>query len=89
MNDAPEVSFVIPVFDEESICTQAVVDLRERLAPHHLSYEIIWPKRLARRHGRARAAAGGALPPKSPRAKPHPHYGQALRGAFCARAASS
>jgi glycosyltransferase involved in cell wall biosynthesis len=41
MTVSPEVSFVIPVYDEEAILHAAVVDLRERLAPHGLSYEII------------------------------------------------
>ncbi|MDF3067548.1 MAG: nfrB [Polyangiaceae bacterium] len=41
MNEAPEVSFVIPVYNEEAILHAAVVDLRERLAPHHLRYELI------------------------------------------------
>jgi glycosyltransferase involved in cell wall biosynthesis len=41
MNREPEVSFVIPVFNEEPILHAAVVDLRELLAPHALSYEII------------------------------------------------
>jgi glycosyltransferase involved in cell wall biosynthesis len=37
----PEISFVIPVYNEEAILHSGVVDLRERLAPHGLSYEII------------------------------------------------
>jgi glycosyltransferase involved in cell wall biosynthesis len=41
MNETPEVSFVIPVYDEEPILHAAVVDLRERLEPYGLSYEII------------------------------------------------
>jgi glycosyltransferase involved in cell wall biosynthesis len=41
MSATPEVSFVIPVFDEEPILHAAVVDLRERLAPHRLDYELI------------------------------------------------
>ena len=41
MSEPPEVSFVIPVYDEEPILHAAVVDLRERLAPHRLRYELI------------------------------------------------
>lgn len=41
MTTTPEVSFVIPIYNEEAILHAAVVDLRERLAPHGLSYEII------------------------------------------------
>jgi len=43
MNDAagPRVSIVIPVYNEEGILHSAVVDLRERLAPLGLSYEIV------------------------------------------------
>lgn len=38
---APAVSIVIPIFNEEAILHAAVVDLRERLAPHGLDYEIV------------------------------------------------
>ena len=41
MTRTPEVSFVIPVYNEEAILHAAVVDLRERLAPHGLDYELI------------------------------------------------
>jgi glycosyltransferase involved in cell wall biosynthesis len=44
MNDsaaAPRISIVIPVFNEEGILHSAVVDLRERLKPSDLHYEII------------------------------------------------
>ena len=37
----PEVSIVIPVFDEEGILHASIVDLRERLGPHGLRYEIL------------------------------------------------
>ena len=36
-----ELSFVIPIYNEEAILHAAVVDLRERLAPQRLRYEII------------------------------------------------
>jgi glycosyltransferase involved in cell wall biosynthesis len=43
MNDTahPQISIVIPVYNEEGILHSAVVDLRERLAPLGWSYEII------------------------------------------------
>ncbi len=37
----PEVSIVIPVFDEEGILHASIIDLRERLGPHGLRYEIL------------------------------------------------
>ena len=41
MSDDLELSFVIPIYNEEGMLHAAVVDLRERLAPHGLRYEII------------------------------------------------
>ncbi len=38
---APNISIVIPVYNEEGILRSAVVDLRERLRPLNWSYEII------------------------------------------------
>lgn len=40
-NDAPRISIVIPVYNEEAILHAAVVDLRERLSPLGWTYEII------------------------------------------------
>jgi glycosyltransferase involved in cell wall biosynthesis len=37
----PQISIVIPVYNEEGILHSAVVDLRERLAPFGLAYEIV------------------------------------------------
>jgi glycosyltransferase involved in cell wall biosynthesis len=39
--DAPRISIVIPVYNEEAILHAAVVDLRERLKPLGWTYEII------------------------------------------------
>src|SRR5262249_11460617 len=39
--DAPEISIVIPVYNEEAILHAAVVDLRERLHPFRWSYEVV------------------------------------------------
>ena len=41
MSDAPRISIVIPVYNEEGILHSAVVDLRERLKPMGWTYEII------------------------------------------------
>ncbi len=81
MNEAPEVSFVIPVFNEEPILHAAVVDLRERLAPHGLRYELI----LAENGSRDRTAdVARELCARYPEVRleqsPTPNYGQALRG---------
>jgi glycosyltransferase involved in cell wall biosynthesis len=38
---SPQVSIVIPIYNEEGIVHAAVVDLRERLSPLGLSYEIL------------------------------------------------
>jgi len=40
-DEAPRISIVIPVYNEEGILRDAVTDLRERLAPLPFSYEII------------------------------------------------
>ena len=80
MSDAPKVSFVIPVFDEEAILHAAVVDLRERLAPHGLRYELI----LAENGSRDRTAeVARELSARYPEVRleqsPTPNYGRALR----------
>jgi glycosyltransferase involved in cell wall biosynthesis len=41
LSDAPRISIVIPVYNEEAILHAAVVDLRERLQPTGWTYEII------------------------------------------------
>ncbi|MBL8609644.1 MAG: glycosyltransferase [Myxococcales bacterium] len=41
MAEAPRISIVIPVYNEEAILHAAVVDLRERLKPLGWSYELI------------------------------------------------
>lgn len=40
-SDAPRISIVIPIYNEQAILHAAVVDLRERLKPLGWSYEII------------------------------------------------
>jgi glycosyltransferase involved in cell wall biosynthesis len=80
MSEPPEISFVIPVYDEEAMLHAAVVDLRERLAPHRLSYEII----LAENGSRDRTAdVARELCARYPELRllqsRTPNYGQALR----------
>ena len=76
----PEVSFVIPVFNEEAILHAAVVDLRERLAPHRLSYEVILAENGSRD---GTAAVARLLCDRYPELRlvqsPTPNYGEALR----------
>lgn len=87
MNDAPELSFVIPVYNEEPILHAAVVDLCERLAPHGLQYEIVLAEN-GSRDGTARVAL--ELSERHPEVRllrsPTPNYGHALRmGILAAR----
>lgn len=76
----PEVSFVIPVYNEEAILHAAVVDLRERLAPHGIRYEIILAEN-GSRDGTLEVAR--ALCAKYPEVRLEqsdaPNYGRALR----------
>lgn len=77
---APEVSFVIPVYNEEAILHAAVVDLRERLAPLGWSYEVILAEN-GSRDGTAELAR--QLNARYPEVRlvqsPRPNYGHALR----------
>jgi len=80
MIEQPEISFVIPVFNEEAILHASVVDLRERLAPHGLHYEII----LAENGSSDRTAdiarqLGARYREVRLVQSPTPNYGQALR----------
>jgi glycosyltransferase involved in cell wall biosynthesis len=80
MSATPEVSFVIPVYNEEPILHAAVVDLCERLAPHGISYEIVLAEN-GSRDGTAQVAR--ELSQRHPEVRllqsPTPNYGQALR----------
>lgn len=80
MSAAPEVSFVIPIFNEEPILHAAVVDLRELLAPHALAYEIILAEN-GSRDGTVRVARELEAHYREVRLvqSPTPNYGQALR----------
>jgi glycosyltransferase involved in cell wall biosynthesis len=80
MSEAPEVSFVIPVYDEEAILHAAVVDLRERLVPHGLRYELILAENGSRD---ATAHVARQLAARYPEVRleqsDSPNYGRALR----------
>lgn len=76
----PQISIVIPVYNEEAILHAAVVDLHERLAPFGWSYEIL----LAENGSRDRTFEIAAeLSEKYPEVRcfshGEPNYGGALR----------
>jgi glycosyltransferase involved in cell wall biosynthesis len=84
---APEISIIIPVYNEEGILHSAVVDLRERLAPLGWSYEIILAENGSRD---GTVAIAEALEKKYPEVRhisvAEPNYGKALRlGILAAR----
>jgi len=76
----PDISIVIPVYNEEAILHAAVVDLRERLRPFDWSYEIV----IAENGSRDRTLGIAAeLAEKFPEVRyfsfGQPNYGGALR----------
>jgi glycosyltransferase involved in cell wall biosynthesis len=78
--ESPQVSIVIPVYNEEPILHAAVVDLRERLAPLGWRYEVV----LAENGSRDRTVAvARELSEKYPEVRlvstGEPNYGKALR----------
>ncbi|HEY4104637.1 MAG TPA: glycosyltransferase family 2 protein [Polyangiaceae bacterium] len=83
----PEISIVIPIYNEQGILHSAVVDLRERLAPLGWNYEIV----LAENGSRDRTLAiATELETKYPEVRHisagEPNYGKALRmGILAAR----
>ena len=84
---APEISIVIPIYNEEGILHSAVVDLRERLAPLHWSYEIVLAENGSRDRTLSIAAELGAKYPEVRCISAgEPNYGKALRmGILAAR----
>ena len=87
MTSAPEVSIVIPVYNEEAILRAAVLELRERLADSAPAHEIVLAENgsrdetrevaqeLSRRYPEVRVLCTG-----------EPNYGEALReGILAAR----
>ena len=83
--NAPEISIVIPVYNEEGILHSAVVDLRERLAPFGWRYEIILAENGSRD---GTVAIAEALEAKYPEVRhisvAEPNYGKALRSGILA-----
>jgi len=79
-DDAPEVSIVVPVFDEEAILHAAVVDLRERLADADFGYELILAEN-GSRDATARLAEelSAKYPEVTTFSVPEANYGLALR----------
>lgn len=80
MIPSPDISIVIPVYNEEAILHAAVVDLRERLRPLGWRYEII----LAENGSRDRTVAiGRELEQKYPEVRlisaGEPNYGLAMK----------
>jgi len=80
VNNDPEVSIVIPVYNEEAILHAAVIDLQERLQEVPWSYEIV----LAENGSRDETlSVAQALSHKYPQVRaisvPEPNYGRALR----------
>ena len=76
----PEISIVIPVYNEEAILHAAVVDLRERLAPVGWRYEVVLAEN-GSRDATARIAAELAAKYAEVRCLSidTPNYGAALR----------
>ncbi|AKT36233.1 glycosyltransferase family 2 protein [Chondromyces crocatus] len=77
---APDISIVIPVYNEEAILHAAVVDLRERLSPLDWRYEIVLAENGSRD---ATARIASDLAAKYPEVRTFstgsPNYGAALR----------
>ena len=78
--DSPEVTIVIPVYNEEPILQSAVVDLIDRLAPLGFSYELVIAEN-GSRDGTVELAK--KLAERFPQVKTfsygQPNYGGALR----------
>ncbi|MFO0611269.1 MAG: glycosyltransferase family 2 protein [Polyangiaceae bacterium] len=77
----PDVSFVIPVYNEEPILHAAIVDLREQLVGAPFSYEIVLAEN-GSKDGTVRVAERleSKLPNVSHFSIGAPNYGAALRG---------
>lgn len=76
----PDISIVIPIYNEEAILHAAVVDLRERLGPLDWRYEVV----LAENGSRDRTAQiaeelAGKYPEVRSFSLGAPNYGEALR----------
>ena len=81
MNDThPEISVVIPVYNEEAILFAAVAELRERLRDLQVPYEILLCENGSRDHTLDIAAdLGRRFPEVRHISSGEPNYGRALR----------
>jgi glycosyltransferase involved in cell wall biosynthesis len=78
--EKPEVSIVIPVYNEEAILHAAIVDLRERLAPYNWRYEIVIAENGSRdRTVELAKELSEKYPEVSSLSAGEPNYGKALR----------
>lgn len=79
-NTNPQISIVIPVYNEEAILHAAIVDLRERLRPFDWKYEIVIAEN-GSRDGTLRIAEelAGKFPEVRYFSFGSPNYGGALR----------
>ena len=87
VDEPPELSIVIPVYNEEAILTHSVSELCDRLDALSLRYEIILAENGSRdATAQAAAALAAARPQVSTFSYPQPNYGGALReGIYRAR----
>ncbi|MEJ7728983.1 MAG: glycosyltransferase family 2 protein [Polyangiaceae bacterium] len=76
----PEISFVIPVYNEESILEEAVLELRTRLEPLGFTYEIVLAEN-GSRDATVKIAGelGGKFPEVRCFSSSSPNYGAAMR----------
>jgi glycosyltransferase involved in cell wall biosynthesis len=76
----PEISFVIPVYNEESILESAVLELRARLEPLGLGYEIVLAEN-GSKDATVKIAAelGEKFPEVRSFSSSSPNYGAAMR----------
>jgi glycosyltransferase involved in cell wall biosynthesis len=83
----PEITIVIPIYNEEGILHSAVVDLRERLAPFGWNFEILLAENGSRDRTLSIASELGAKYPEVRCISAgEPNYGKALRmGILAAR----
>lgn len=80
LNDAPEISFVIPVYNEEKILEEAIATLHAALIERQWSFEIILAENGSRdRTPQLANELGRQFPEVSLLRHPEPNYGGALR----------
>jgi len=76
----PEISFVIPVYNEQAILEEAVLELRARLEPLGFGYEIVLAENGSRDDTvKIAAALGEKFPEVRSFSSSSPNYGAAMR----------